>query len=210
MAARAKRLVEAGFSLIELTVALTLLALALIGTSALMAGNNELFFKSSAHGRLHLAAQSILDDIQMRFIAGTPQSDLVLLTANDWAALLRDNNIAPSDMRLAFENMDSLSAYIFSSYAPADRILRATTPTPPPRVLPQKGDVFLLGQSKIFCEVESASQQGNVLSLTLGQGCDPSAVATGTVLKFPAMRAQIALSSAGVTLNQSRNFYVQW
>ena len=212
MPPRAKYVVEAGFSLIELVVALTLLALSLIGTSALMAGNNELFFKSGAHGRLQIAAQSILDDIEMRFISGTPQSDLVLLTANDWADLLRDNNIAPRDVRLAFENMGGLSAYIFSSYAPADRILRATTTTPPtpPYVMPQKGAVFLLGQSKIFCTVESASQQGNVLILTLGQGCNPSAVAAGTALKFPAMRAQIMLSSAGVTLNQARNFYVQW
>lgn len=201
---------EAGFSLVEMIVALTLLALATIGTTSLMASNNDLFFQSSVNGRLIITAQSILDDVQMRYVAGTPKETLTVLTKNEWATFLLQNKIDLSDAAVTFDDMDELDGYRVSSYTAATRTLTAATTSTPATHLPQEGDVFLLGQSKVFCSVQSASQTGTTLSLVLTQGCNPAAVSSATPLNFAGLRVNIELTDSGITISRSRNLHARW
>lgn len=61
---------ERGFSLIEISVALAVIALGIIGTLSLISANRVLTEMAWAQQRLTLVSQSVLDSIEMRFLTG--------------------------------------------------------------------------------------------------------------------------------------------
>ncbi|MDD9798490.1 MAG: hypothetical protein OXT03_05245, partial [Alphaproteobacteria bacterium] len=164
---------ETGISLVEMMIALTLMALAVIGTVGLMAANNALFSQNTIERKLMLVAQSMLDDIGMRYASGQNYTALAGLTAANWAELLIDNGLQLQDAALTITDISGFSDYRILSAPEAGRlhIIGGTG-------LPNAGDIFLLAGQDIHCVVQNAVDEGAYKRIDYGTTCPLHALAT--------------------------------
>lgn len=202
---------EAGFSLVEIVVAMTLLATGIIGVYSLMASNNELFEQNSVRGQLLIAANGILDDIDMRHVAGESGSNLTSLSPSDWSTFLSENGIDESDVVLSFMDLSGLATYQLSSYTAASRTLVITSTTPG-IALPQEGEVFQIDAGKYLCDVETVSGTAGNLTLVHSTGCSLDGLTlSSNDISFGAYRVSLTVAGRnGVTLTRTRQLLTNW
>lgn len=198
---------ETGISLAEMMVALALMSLAVIGTVGLMAANNASFSQNTIERKLMLVAQSMLDDIGMRYAAGQNYTALASLGVANWADLLIDNGLPLQNAVLTITDISDLSDYRILS-APAAGRLHIIDGTG----LPNAGDIFLLDGQDIHCVVQNAIDEGAYKRIDYGTTCPLHALATnGAGLRFSEIRVSLTLTGAnGTSLTQARNLFTNW
>jgi len=198
---------ETGISLVEMMVALALMSLAVIGAVGFMAANNASFSQNTMERKLMLVAQSMLDDIGMRYAAGQNYSALAGLGVANWADLLIDNGLQLQDAVLTISDISGLSDYRVLSAPEAGRlhIIGGTD-------LPNAGDIFLLAGQDIHCVVQNAIDRGGYKRIDYGTTCPLHALATnGAGLRFAEIRVSLTLTGEnGTSLTQARNLFTNW
>jgi len=198
---------ETGISLVEMMVALTLMSLAVIGAVGFMAANNASFSQNTMERKLMLVAQSMLDDIGMRYAAGQNYSALAGLGVANWADLLIDNGLQLQDAVLTISDISGLSDYRILSAPEAGRlhIIGGTD-------LPNAGDIFLLAGQDIHCVVQNAIDRGGYKRIDYGTTCALHVLATnGAGLRFAGLSVSLTLTGEnGTSLTQARNLFTNW
>ncbi len=205
---------QAGFSLTEIIVAMTLLASAIIGIYSLMAANNNVFEQNSVRAKLLIIVTGILDDIDMRHAGGVTGSSLTSLTPAHWSDFLSVNGVDTTnatDVTLEFIDLGDLATYQIASYDALTRTVRITS-SAPGFVLPRTGDVFQIDSGKYLCDIDTVSGSAGDLNLIHTNGCSLSGlVVNSNSVSFGTYRVGLTVTHrTGVSMTRHRQLIAAW
>ena len=197
---------EGGYLFIELVVALTLISLIIMGSVSFMASLYTRFGTMHSKTMSHSVAQSILDDMNMRFLSG---QDISTLTIDDWHDFLSVHDLNISDVDLKMTDMTGLSDYRIDVIDTEQR--QMTIMGGSDALI--KGSPFLIEGTMIVCEIGSIIDNIVNQVISYGISCDmnPLLDIENKRLLFPHKRVVLTIKKGDeVDVIMSRYFYTNW
>lgn len=127
---------EAGFSLVEVSVGLTIISLGVMGTLSLISANRALAEAAWTETRLTSVSRSVLDNVEMRYLTGDDFSSFDGTPTYSWStdsfslqSLFVDNALTAADSTLTIaSSTDANTDYTVTLdlVSPQGRRLEAT------------------------------------------------------------------------------------
>lgn len=193
-----------GFSIIEVMVALTLIAVAAIGAMSLLASNQIRYYKNDRLINLTETANSMMNDIAMRYAGG---ADISGFTAELWAGLLGDNGLTPADVTMVVQDMRDFSRYRINTIRIDENYMTVAGGSG----VPSAGDIFFIQDTHIICVVETVAATTSGQRLNYGESCNlPGASLVNRTLTFAAYKVRLTLNGQGdVSHTATRQFFAR-
>ena len=146
---------EVGFSVVEVAVALTLMAIAVVGAMSLLGASTTEFFKSQSRSKVEMVANGLLDELTLRHANG---DTITSMTIDDWSSYLTSNDISTVNATLVISDKTGLSDYSISATSLTENYLVVSGGTGTPEV----GDIFLIEDNRFHMELGWAYEIDNV------------------------------------------------
>lgn len=196
---------EAGFSVVEVAVALTLMAIAVVGAMSLLGASTTEFYKSQSRSKVEMVANGLLDELTLRHANG---DTITSMTIDDWSSYLTSNDISTVNATLDISDKTGLSDYSISATSLTENYLVVSGGTGTPEV----GDIFLIEDNAINCRVASYEVTALGKQVGFGDSCDISGVSPiGKNLLFANYKARVSFTARGAgTVTKSRQFFSNW
>ncbi|EJW21322.1 hypothetical protein IMCC14465_11180 [alpha proteobacterium IMCC14465] len=196
---------EAGFSVVEVAVALTLMAIAVVGAMSLLGASTTEFYKSQSRSKVEMVANGLLEELTLRHANG---DTIASLTIDDWSSYLTSNDLSTTNATLNIANKTGLSDYTISATSLTDNYLIVSGSSG----TPEAGDVFLIEDNVVTCRVASYEVTALGKQVGFGDSCDITGLtAVGKNLLFADYKATVNVTARGAgTVSKSRQFFSSW
>ena len=196
---------EAGFSVVEVAVALTLMAIAVIGAMSLLGASTTEFYKSQSRSKVEMVANGLLDELTIRHANGDA---IASISIDYWSGYLASNDLSTVNATLEISDKSGLSDYSITSTSLTDNYLIVVGGIG----TPETGDVFLIEDNALNCRVASYEVTGFGKQIGFGDSCDMSGLSpVGKNLLFADYKATVNLTARGAgTVSKSRQFFSSW
>lgn len=193
-----------GFSIIEVMVALSLIAVAAIGALSLLASNQTRYYKNDRLIKLTETANSMMNDIALRYASG---ADITGFTPELWSGLLVDNGLTVADATLVVHDMRGFSNYRINTIRNNENDMTISGGSG----VPSAGDIFFIQDTHIICVVQEVTGTTGGHRLNYGQSCNlPGAALVHRTLNFAAYKVRLTLDGQGdVSHTATRQFFAR-
>ena len=196
---------EAGFSVVEVAVALTLMAIAFIGAMSLLGASTTEFYRSQSRSKVEMVANGLLDELAIRHANG---DSIASMSIDDWSSYLTSNDLSTVNATIDISDKTGLSDYSITSTSLTDNYLIVVGGIG----IPETGDIFLIEDNAVNCRIASYEVTGLGKQVGFGDSCDISGLSpVGKNLLFADYKATINLTARGVgTVSKTRQFFSSW
>ncbi len=191
-----------GFSMIDLLVASSLMIFLMVAVFYTLTSNRTFVNRSVNKADMILVAESILDDISMRFQL---RQNFTHLSPDNWQTFLQNNGINIDEVEVDITDLILLSDIKVKDHDTLNKRLEIYDTVN----IPMSGVSFLISRTQIVCTVQEFYTEGFAKYISYGDSCDLQSVTIiDKVLLFPLYQVLLSITSPeGVYISRKRTFY---